>query len=107
MRRDLTEQAALVGSGDVSAAELVDAAIAALESAPELNILVHDQFEEARKQAAGPLPDGPLKGVPFLLKDLAEPQAGKPERMGSRALRNHVATETAWTVERYVASGLI
>lgn len=107
MRKDLTEQAALVRSGEVSAVELVDAAIARLEGAPELNILVHEQFEEARKLAAGPLSDGPLAGVPFLLKDLAEPQAGKPERMGSRALRNHVATETAWTVERYIAAGLI
>ena len=107
MRKDLTEQAALVRDKQVSAVELVEAAIAGLESAPELNILVHEEFEEARKAAAGPLPDGPLAGVPFLLKDLAEPQAGKPERMGSRALRNHVASETAWTVERYIAAGLI
>ncbi|MGH2859406.1 MAG: amidase family protein, partial [Solirubrobacteraceae bacterium] len=48
----------------------------------------------------------PLAGVPFLLKDLGEPQAGLPERMGSRALRDHVATETAWTVRRYEAAGL-
>src|SRR3984885_4792668 len=107
MGKDVTEQAALVRSGEVSALELVDAAIAALESAPELNILVDEQFEEAREAAARPLPDGPLAGVPFVLKDLAEPQAGKPERMGSRALRDHVASETAWTVERYLAAGLI
>ena len=55
----------------------------------------------------GRVGDGPLAGVPFLLKDLAEPQAGLPERMGSRALRDHVAGETAWTVERYLAAGLI
>jgi amidase len=107
MGKDVTEQAALVRSGEVSALELVDAAIACLESAPELNILVDEQFEEAREAAAGPLPDGSLAGVPFLLKDLGEPQAGRPERMGSRALRNHVASETAWTVERYLAAGLI
>jgi amidase len=107
MRKDLTEQAALVRSGEVSALELVDAAIARLEGAPELNVLVHREFDEARAAAAGPLPDGPLAGVPFLLKDIAEPQAGVPERMGSRALRDHVATETAWTVERYLAAGLI
>ncbi len=107
MRKDVTEQAALVRSGAVSALELVDAAIARLESAPELNVLVHRQFDEARRAAAGPLPDGPLAGVPFLLKDLAEPQAGMPERMGCRALRDHVAAETAWTVQRYLAAGLI
>jgi amidase len=107
MRKDVTEQAALVRSGAVSALELVDAAIARLEGARELNVLVHEQFDAAREAAAGPLPDGPLAGVPFLLKDLAEPQAGLPERMGSRALRDHVATETAWSVERYLAAGLI
>ena len=98
MSCDLTEQAALVRSGQVSALELVEAAIARLDGASELNVLVHREFDQARQAAAGPLPDGPLAGVPFLLKDLAEPQAGIPERMGSRALRDHVATETAWTV---------
>ena len=107
MRKDITEQAALVRSGEVSAVELVDAAIAALEGARELNVLVHEQFESAREAAAAPLADGPLAGVPFLVKDLGEPQAGVPERMGSRALRDHVATETAWTIERYLDAGLI
>jgi amidase len=107
MHKDITEQAALVSSGEVSALELVDAAIAALEGAHELNVLVHEQFESARAAASRTLGDGPLAGVPFLVKDLAEPQAGVPERMGSRALRDHVATQTAWTVEQYQAAGLI
>jgi amidase len=107
MRKDLTEQAALVRDGAVSAPELVAAAIARLEGASELNVLVHEQFEAAREAAGAPLREGPLAGVPFLLKDLAEPQAGFPERMGSRALRDHVADETAWSVERYLAAGLI
>jgi amidase len=107
MRKDITEQAALASSGQVSALELVDAAIAALDGARELNALVHEQFEAARELAAGPLGDGPLAGVPFLIKDLGEPQAGVPERMGSRALRDHVATQTSWTIERYLDAGLI
>jgi len=107
MRKDLTEQAALVRAGEVSALELVDAAIDRLEGARELNVLVHRQFETAREAAAGPLGDGPLAGVPFVLKDLAEPQAGVPERMGSRALRDHIAKQTAWSVNRYRAAGLI
>ena len=107
MRKDITEQAALVRSREVSALELVDAAIAALEGARELNVLVYEQFESAREAASGELRDGPLAGVPFLVKDLGEPQAGVPERMGSRALRDHVASETAWTIERYLGAGLI
>jgi amidase len=107
MRKDLTEQAALVRSGAVSPVELVEAAIARLEGASELNAIVHEQFDAARQAATGAPGGGPLPGVPFLLKDLAEPQAGVPERMGSRALRDHVADQTAWTVERYLAAGLI
>jgi amidase len=107
MWKDVTEQAALVRSGEVSALELVEATIARLEAAPELNVLVQEQFEAARAAAIGEIPDGPLAGVPFLLKDLGEPQAGIPEYLGSRALRNHIASETAWTVERYLAAGLI
>ncbi len=107
MWKDATEQARLVRDGEVSAVELVDAAISRLESAPELNVLVHADFDAARAAAAGHRGDGPLAGVPFLLKDLGEPQAGLPERMGSRALRDHVATDTAWSVKRYLAAGLI
>ena len=50
---------------------------------------------------------GPLAGVPFLLKDLGASLAGAPEAMGSRALRTHVATESAWIVERYLDAGLV
>ena len=44
---------------------------------------------------------------PFLLKDLGASLAGAPEAMGSRALRTHVATESAWIVDRYLAAGLV
>ncbi len=107
MAADVTEQAALVRRGEVSAAELVQAAIDRLEGAGELNVLVHEQFEAARAAARRPLGDGPLAGVPFLLKDIGEPQAGLPERLGSRALRDRVADHTALSVQRYLAAGLI
>ena len=45
--------------------------------------------------------------MPFLLKDLGASLAGTPEAMGSRALRTHVATETAWIVDRYLSAGLV
>jgi amidase len=111
MWKDVTEQAQLVRGGEVSAVELVDAAIARLEGAPELNVLVTDQFEQAREGARAlprhPSPDQPLAGVPYLLKDLGEAQAGVPTHLGSRALRSHVATVTSVTVARDLAAGLI
>ena len=48
MWADATEQARLVRDGEVSAVELVDAAFGRLPSAPELNVLVHSDFEAAR-----------------------------------------------------------
>jgi amidase len=115
MSRDLIDQAGLVRDRVASSRELVDAAIDRLEGARELNVLVDEQFEQARAQAdradrdrrEDPVDDRPLPGVPFLLKDLGEPQAGRPERMGSRALRNHVADHDAWSVKRYRDAGLI
>ncbi|MGA9856830.1 MAG: amidase, partial [Solirubrobacteraceae bacterium] len=108
---DATEQARLVRDGEVSAVELMDAAIDRLQSARELNVLVHADFDAARAAADAvprqPPPGQPLAGVPFLLKDLGEPQAGLPEMMGSVALRDHIATQTAWSVQRYLAAGLI
>ncbi|HJT92254.1 MAG TPA: amidase, partial [Mycobacterium sp.] len=42
-----------------------------------------------------------------LLKDLGASLAGAPEAMGSRALRTHVAAESAWIVERYLDANLV
>jgi amidase len=85
---DATALAALVAAGDVSSLELVDAAIAACEALnPALNAVIHRQYERARAEAVGPLPDGPFRGVPFLLKDYKGREAGEPYHMGNRVLQ--------------------
>ena len=112
---DAIGQAELAASGEVSAAELLEAAIARLEAARQLNAVITDLFDRARAQAAALDSSdvlrtgdaGPLAGVPFLLKDLGASLAGAPEAMGSRALRTHVASESAWIVERYLDAGLV
>jgi amidase len=104
---DLIGHAELVRSGEATALELLDAAIARIEAARELNAVICDLFERAREQAAGPLGDGVLAGAPFLLKDLGAPLARTPERMGSVALRDHVSARSSVVVERYLAAGLI
>ncbi len=56
---------------DVSARELLDAAIERIERHNGvLNAVVYKAYDEARTVADGPLPDGPFQGVPFLIKDL-------------------------------------
>jgi amidase len=112
---DAVAQAALVASGEMSATELLEAAIVRLEASRELNAVIADLFDRGRQQAAaldasGVVRNGgsgPLAGIPFLLKDLGASLAGAPEAMGSRALRTHVATESAWIVDRYLAAGLV
>lgn len=86
---DATAQAELVRRGACTAAELVEAAIARIEAVdPGLNAVVVRLFDDARRIARGPLPPGPFRGVPFLMKDVGARQAGQPYYAGNRALRD-------------------
>jgi amidase len=77
--------AGLVKSGAVSASEVLDAAIERVEARnPTVNAVVQKLYDHGRKQIADGLPDGPFKGVPFLLKDLGSALAGVRTTRGSR-----------------------
>ncbi|GMU78005.1 MAG: 6-aminohexanoate-cyclic-dimer hydrolase [Acidimicrobiia bacterium] len=87
---DATAQAALVRDGDASPAELVAAAITRIERVdPALNAVIVTRFEEALDEARGTLPDGPFRGVPYLLKDLGPggQMRGLAHHRGNVALR--------------------
>ena len=86
---DATAQAELVRNGQASPTELVEAAIARIEKVnPEINAVIHERFDKARVEAAGSLPAGPFRGVPFLVKDLGLMMAGDPYHCGSRFLKS-------------------
>ena len=86
---DATAQAELVRRGEASPLELVEAAIARIERLnPALNAVVTPLFEQARTQAVADLPNGPFRGVPFLLKDYFCTTAGDPYYEGMRFLRD-------------------
>jgi amidase len=107
---DATAQAALVRSGQVSALELVDAAIARIERGNSaLNAVIHQRFERARDEARGKLPDGPFRGVPFLLKDLDGFSAGDPYHAGNRALAaaGYIAPLDSHLTTRFRQAGLV
>jgi amidase len=107
---DATDQAELVSSGEASPTELVDAAIARIEELnPDLNAVIHPLFEEGRAAAAGDLPDGPFRGVPFLLKDLGAAFAGQPLHMGMRVLKEagFTAPMDTYLAERFRAAGFV
>ncbi len=70
-QHDATGLAELIAKGQITAAEVVEEAIAQVERLnPVLNAVITPQFERARSLAANP-PGGPFSGVPFLTKDLA------------------------------------
>ena len=62
---------------EVSAVEVLDTAVAAINSVnPELNAVIDRTYDYARGQIAAGIPAGPFEGVPFLLKELATLAAG-------------------------------
>lgn len=86
---DATASAELVRTGSASAAELVDAAAERLSRVdPALSALVRERFEQACAEARQPLPDGPFRGVPLLLKDLGCHLAGSATHAGTSFLRD-------------------
>jgi amidase len=100
--------AELVAKRETTPAELTEAAIARIERHnPTLNAVVFKGYDDARKQAAGSLPEGPFRGVPFLIKDLAMPVAGWPRSSGSRYTRGFVDAQDGGLTARYRASGAV
>lgn len=103
--------AELVRTKQVSAAELVETAIAACGRLnPQLNFMCHDLRELARdvvKRANGRGGGGPFAGVPFLLKDVGAQMKGTPYECGSRLMRGYVSSFTSNLVERFAQAGLI
>jgi amidase len=110
MTVDATEQARMVRDHEVSPVELVEQAIGEIEELnPRVNAVIHLLFDEARAAAAGELPDGPFRGVPFLVKDLACYMAGAPVHEGVRALRDagYRADHDMWLTRRFRDAGFV
>jgi len=85
---DACALASLVRDGLASPTELVEDAITRIEKLdPQLNAVIRPRFDEARREAAGGLPDGPFRGVPIVLKDLLCDGEGEEIHYGMRALK--------------------
>ncbi|MBC7491585.1 MAG: amidase [Novosphingobium sp.] len=100
--------AQLVRRRDVSVPELVEAAIARVEQLDRrINAVVYRDFDRAREMAAGRLPDGPFRGVPFLVKDFGISVAGWPCTSGSRFCAEVVDREDSGLTRRYREAGVV
>lgn len=100
--------AAAIAKGDVSAAEVTEAAIAAIGALdPMLNAVVMRNVDNGRRAARGPLPGGPLAGVPFLLKDVNLFSHDMPTTFSCRFFADAEARPDSELVARWRRAGLV
>ena len=105
---DAVGMAELVRSGQVGAAELLEAAIERCERRnPALNAVVHTFCDRARGTVAENRRNGPLNGVPFLLKDVGAHYGGEPTGYACRLFDGFVAEKDTTLVRRYREAGLV
>jgi amidase len=109
---DATAQAELVRSGQLSALELVEAAIARLERHNgALNAVIHPCLERARDRARSLSRGGlsPFAGVPMVMKDIGGAEAGEPYHAGLKLLKNAGYRETfdSYFTQKLRAAGFI
>lgn len=97
--------AARIRRREVSAAEVLEAAIARAEALnPALNFMADRLYDRAR---AAPVQPGPFAGVPWLIKDLNTDVAGTNTGNGSRLYADNVATVTSELVTRIERAGFV
>lgn len=94
----------LIASGEVTSGEVETVARRALAQADEtLNALAVPLFTPALGHAG----DGPLAGVPFLIKDHGPVAEGVPFFLGSRAVPGVVARHDSDLMARFRKAGLV
>ena len=104
---DATTLALRVKKREVSPTELVEAAIKAIESVnPKLNGVVHKMYDKARAQAEQ-APEGPFRGVPFVVKDLDGFLANEPYTQSCRMSAQFVPDHDAEVIARMKRTGVV
>ena len=103
---DATGVASRVRSGQITAQEALEAAIARAERVnPQLNFIASPLYDYGRSRAAERL-SGPFAGVPTLIKDLM-PMVGQPTKYGSRAFARNVADQQPPYMDALLNAGLV
>jgi amidase len=99
----------LVRRGEVTACELLEAAIARAEAVnPQINAFVWRGYDQARASAKSYKPDQqPFAGVPLVLKDLGGLCAGMPTRAGSSFVPDTPSTTDSYMVRCLRRAGFI
>lgn len=104
---DAVGLAFLLDSKQITPHELLEEVIEITESLnPTLNIVVTKLYDYAKKSIDSGLPNGALKGVPFLLKEF-ESLSGAPLTHSSEFFKSNVADFDSELVSRYKNAGLV
>ena len=104
---DAVGLAALVARGETTPEALLEAAIARVDARNEtVNAVTNRLYDYGRRAIADGLPDGPLKGVPYLLKDLGASLAGCPTTRGCKFFEDVVPAEDSELVKRLKRAGV-
>ncbi len=105
---DAVSLSAAIKCGDVSASEVTEAAIGLIEKLnPSLNAVVMTNFDNARRRAAEDLPDTPVSGAPFLLKDVNQFSHDMPTTFSCRFFADAKPKPDSALVARWRAAGLV
>jgi amidase len=105
---DAVGLAALIRNKEISTEELYKAAICRIDDLnPQINAVVTRMYDNALESINNGLPDGILKGVPFLLKDLFASYANVPLTSGSKAYKGYVPDYDCELVKRFKKMGLV
>lgn len=103
IEHDALGLAALIRSGEVTSAEVIETGMAAVDSVSELNALARPRLSSALDCDA----TGTFAGIPFALKDLGTHAAGLPQTAGSRLLGSGIALDyDSYLMERFREAGL-
>lgn len=109
MSTDATAQAERIRRGEITPVELLEETIQRIEKLnPTLNAIIMPLYEKARGEAQS-VPDGPFRGVPYVLKDLSLVSKGDPYVAGIAGVKaaGYRSDHDSYFVERMRAAGFV
>ena len=105
---DAVGLARLIRRRKVSPSELLQTALRRIESVnPTLNAIVATMAEHAERTISQGLPAGPLRGVPFLVKDISFAMRGIESSLGSKLFQGRTPDADSTAIARYRRAGLV
>ena len=106
---DATALAELVKKKEVSATELVKAAVSQMEKVnAQINGIAHDRIEKVIKEAKeNAYNHGPFAGVPVLLKDISQAVKGEILTGGSKLLKEMISDHDSHFTRKFKEAGFL